>query len=112
MRENRRPPRISTGLRTLDAALDGGIGRGEFVVLAAPTGRGKSSLALNIGSYAALTGDRGVLIVSVEMSSASCAERILCAEARVSLTARMRGLDVDEIQRLSEATRRIAAAKL
>jgi replicative DNA helicase len=113
MREGRRPERISTGLKSLDAGLDGGLGRGELVVLAGLTGRGKSALALNIGAAAAKKG-MGVLYISLEMAQAPLAERALCAEAHVDLTARLHdgGLQPSQLEQLEQAGQRLARQKM
>jgi replicative DNA helicase len=111
MRENRQPPRFATGLRIVDAALDGGLGRGELIVLAGLTGRGKSALAAQI-ALATAAADSGVLFVSLEMSREQLIERALCAEARVNLGARINGFTPEQDAALQQALKRLAVFPL
>lgn len=57
--------RIDTGISDLDRML-GGLGRGEFSILAGRPSMGKSAVAVCLGKGAATTG-HGVLIFSLEM---------------------------------------------
>ena len=59
---------IPTGMPDLDAALAGGLRKGEVTVLAAGTGQGKSAFAMHIAQNAAKKGFR-VGFVSREMSA-------------------------------------------
>jgi replicative DNA helicase len=72
----------STGFRSLDRQLAGGFRAGELVVLAAPTGRAKSTLALSIAANVAKAG-RSALFFSLEMTEPELARRLLFAEAQV-----------------------------
>jgi replicative DNA helicase len=106
IREDRRPVRLPTGLAVLDAALEGGFGHGELIVLAGLTGRGKSALAMTAATNGAKAGN-GVLYVSLEMPKAQLVERMLYAEARVKLSARQRGFLRKELAQLEQAERRL-----
>jgi replicative DNA helicase len=66
--------RISTGFRDLDSLTDG-MKRGEMIVLAgAPTGAGKSTLALNIAANLACAG-KSVMVFSFELPEGDLAMR-------------------------------------
>ncbi len=76
-------PMMPTGYPGLDKKL-GGWRRGALYTIGAATGKGKTALLLNIGTLAAQRG-RTVLIFSLEMTAKSLAERLITAEAGVSL---------------------------
>jgi replicative DNA helicase len=78
---------VTSGFKDLDA-LTWGFQRQEMIILAARPSMGKTSLALNMAESAAmpLRGEAvGVLIFSLEMSSAQLALRMLCSRARVNM---------------------------
>lgn len=74
---------MATGYPDLDKKL-GGWRRGALYTIGAATGKGKTALLLNIGTLAAQRG-KSVLIFSLEMTAKSLAERLVTAEAGVSL---------------------------
>jgi replicative DNA helicase len=76
---------MATGYPDLDKKL-GGWRRGALYTIGAATGKGKTALLLNIGTRAARRG-KSVLIFSLEMTAKSLAERLITAEAGVSLVA-------------------------
>ena len=93
---------VFTGLPTLDMRM-GGMGRGELVVLAARPGVGKTALVSQIAVYNADRGRPG-LVISIEMTGAELANRILCGEAGVdNKTIRSGRIKPEEIDRMSEA---------
>lgn len=59
--------RIPTGIKGLDKVLFGGVGRGEFLCLIAPPGRGKTMFLINL-AYGGLVHRKKVLFVSLELS--------------------------------------------
>lgn len=69
---------IPTGMPDLDAALAGGLRKGEVTVLAAGTGQGKSAFAMHIAQHAAQKGFR-VGFVSREMSAEQYGIRALAS---------------------------------
>lgn len=77
------PDAISTGLVDLDRKLNGGLRRGNLVVLAARPKMGKSALALNIACSVAENGVAGVL--SLEMSRRQLHERNIASLGRIPL---------------------------
>lgn len=67
---------ISTGIRSLDDLLDGGLHRDELVIVAARTSVGKSAFAENVLEGVAANGGR-VLNVQLEMSPRQVLQRYL-----------------------------------
>ena len=75
---------VPSGFKDLDD-LFGGFRGGDLVILAARPGVGKTSFALNLCVNAAKAGTT-VAFLSLEMSASQLVQRILCSEARVSLS--------------------------
>jgi len=72
-----KPENIKTGIDHLDRKLnEGGIGKGEVMVISAPTSCGKSQLALNIALRSAIRDKKGVAIFSLEMPSEQIYKRM------------------------------------
>lgn len=78
---------LSTGIPSVDRALDGGLPVGVSILAARPS-IGKSSLAMEIGYRVAKRGEP-VLFVSLEMSDAQNAHRLFSRES---------GLPIGDIQ--------------
>jgi replicative DNA helicase len=75
---------ISTGMPDLDRRLNGGLRRGNLIVIAGRPKMGKTSLALNIGNNIAMDG--GVTAVfSMEMSKSELHDRNLASIGRIPL---------------------------
>lgn len=72
--ERLRPQR--TGNRDLDDLLDGGLRRGELIIVAGRPGHGKTAFAMGLASDAAEAGAR-VGVVSLEMKHDELSDRIL-----------------------------------
>jgi len=72
---------IPTGLADLDAKT-GGLHKGEYVIIAARPGMGKTTCALQFADSAAEHGE-GVLIFSLEMTKERLLRRNLSARSRV-----------------------------
>ena len=77
-----RIPGLSTGLPDLDRMILG-LNKGEFVLIAARPGMGKTSIALNIALYAAMNLGKTVAIFSLEMSREQLVSRFLSKAALV-----------------------------
>jgi KaiC/GvpD/RAD55 family RecA-like ATPase len=68
--------KFPTGWNAVDSALDGGIMAGEYGLIMAPPGSGKTTALLNIGyALAGLYGGANVLHVSAEMSQSKVLKR-------------------------------------
>ncbi len=78
---------IPTGYKNLDN-LTGGFQKSDLIIIAARPSVGKTSLALNIASYASrpLAAKKAypVLLFSLEMSKEQIVQRMLCTEAGVT----------------------------
>jgi len=89
---------MATGLQDLDEMLDGGLQRGNMVVIGARPAMGKSALGLTIGLDMAR--DYSVGFISMEMSRADVSDRqaaILGAVSISSIKRPSRGLQYDRI---------------
>lgn len=75
---------LATGFTDLDKLL-AGLQKSDLVILAARPSVGKTSLALDIARQAAINSKEGVAIFSLEMSKEQLVDRMLCAQAEVSL---------------------------
>ncbi len=77
---------VKTHIDHLDAVLGcNGIGIGEVVVVSAPTSCGKSQLALNIATRAAIKDNVPIGIFSLEMPQKQVAKRILTIKSQANL---------------------------
>jgi replicative DNA helicase len=76
---------LSTGFRDLDKMLSG-LHKGNLIILAARPSMGKTSFGLNIAQHIGLEKNIPVGIFSLEMSAEEILQRMLCAEAQVSLS--------------------------
>jgi replicative DNA helicase len=74
-------PAIRTGFADLDHKL-GGLHPTDLIILAARPAMGKTSLALNLATNAAINQKKAVVIFSLEMSSSQLATRLISALSR------------------------------
>lgn len=87
----------STGFRRLDSLLyDGGLLPGQFILIAAPSGSGKSALALSIAGSCATNGP--VFVWSGEMSKQQLVRRRACQVLNV----RAKAITAGQILEFSE----------
>ena len=96
------PPRIPTTYQTLDHALEGGFVIGGLYLLVGLTGRGKSTLALNMARRMAGAGTR-ILLVSLEDAPAAAVRRMVAQEAKQPIRA------VENLCRFNLDTRHVEA---
>jgi replicative DNA helicase len=75
---------LATGFNDLDNIL-AGLQKSNLIILAARPSVGKSSLALDFARHAAIRSKAPVGILSLEMSKEEIVDRLLCAQAGVSL---------------------------
>ncbi len=107
---------LSTGFPDLDNLL-AGLQKSDLVILAARPSVGKTSLALDIARQAAIKSKEGVGIFSLEMSKEQLVDRMLCAQAGVSLwkmrTGNLSDKEEDnDFARIGEAMGRLAEAPI
>ncbi len=103
---------VPSGIKKLDE-LTTGFHASELCILAARPSQGKTTLALNVATHAALKGV-GVGFFSLEMAAEQLAMRLLCSEAGVPAD-KLRGGFLDERhdwQRLGEALDRLSHAPI
>ena len=96
-------PGISTGLPDLDRTILG-LNGGDFALIAARPGMGKTSIALNIARSVGKTSGKTVAVFSLEMSREQLVTRLLSAEGMVD------GKKLQTGRLTDEEWRRIAAA--
>ena len=80
------PPPIPTGFHSIDAWTGGGLHRKNIIVIAARTGEGKSSWALDLSRHFAFDSHAKVLYLSLEMSKLEITERLLCQSFLMPIT--------------------------
>lgn len=105
MSQEGKMPGLLTGLNGLDK-LTCGFEGGQFVVIGARPGVGKTSL---VGNWAVKCSEAGgVLFFTLEMSRLELTERIICGQAEVNHYNFRQGIiDDDDQRRLSEASDRL-----
>ncbi len=96
---------VPSGFKDLDA-LTAGFQNSDLIIIAGRPSMGKTSLALNIATYAATEGDIPTAVFSLEMSKESIGLRILCSKARVNL----KGLRTGFLSQTQDWPRLTAAA--
>lgn len=87
--------RLSTGFRSLDEVLGGGLVPGMVTTLAGRTSMGKSAVALEIASNVARYGGR-VLYISLEMTRNQLRARQLASRTGLSATSLSNGIPRDD----------------
>jgi replicative DNA helicase len=103
---------ISTGYPDVDDKLNGGIRRGELIVLAARPKMGKTAFALNVACNAAI--DHSVLVLSMEMPKSQLHDRNLASQGQIPLEHLLKPLMMtpDDWDRLTHATIKIRDMRL
>jgi replicative DNA helicase len=104
---------VPTGFGDLDNIL-AGMQRSNLIILAARPGVGKTTLALNIGRYVAVTHKRPVGMFSLEMSKEELVDRLLVAQADIDAWKLKAGknLTEDDFTKLSIAMGELAEAPI
>lgn len=74
---------VPTGYDDLDK-LTSGFQKSDFIILAARPAMGKTTLALNMATHAAVHHKVPVAIFSLEMPKEQLATRLLCSEAKIN----------------------------
>ncbi|MFA6106508.1 MAG: replicative DNA helicase [Patescibacteria group bacterium] len=107
---------IPTGYYELDDML-AGLQKSDLVILAARPSVGKTSLALDIARQSAIKSKASVGLFSLEMSKEQLVDRMLCAQAGVSLwkmrTGKLSDREEDnDFARIGEAMGRLSEAPI
>jgi len=105
---------IPTGFNGIDKCLNGGMHRSDLIIIAARPSMGKTSFALNIARYAAITSGAKVAVFSLEMSRQSLVDRLISSESGINsrfLHISMQSSEHDE-SRIMEAQATLAEAPI
>lgn len=103
---------VPTGFRDLDSKL-AGMQNSNLIILAARPGNGKTSMALNIAQYVAVTAGLPVGMFSLEMSQEELVDRLLVAQADIDAWKLKTGrLDEKDFDKLSLAMGELAEAPI
>ncbi len=105
-------PEKFIGVQTHFSGLDNylvGMHKGDFIIVGARPGMGKTSFVLNIAENAAYKGKKTVCIFSLEMSEEQIVERMLSTEACIPSTKLRSGkLDPQDWDKLGQAASKLA----
>ncbi len=103
---------VQTGYSGIDQVLVQ-LGYGDFIIVGARPGMGKTSFAVNIATSVAKSTKKTVCIFSLEMSSEQLVNRMLASEARVDSTTLRRGnLSPDDWVRLADAAAELSSCEI
>lgn len=103
---------IKTGFYQIDKATNG-LQKSDLIILAARPGVGKTSLAMNIVSNAAINSKAKCAVFSLEMGKEQLARRMLCSVANVSMAKAMRGeLSENDWVKIMQAKKKIDEADI
>ncbi|HEY5426886.1 MAG TPA: replicative DNA helicase [Candidatus Tumulicola sp.] len=81
---------LTSGFPDIDA-MTTGFQPGNFIIIAARPGMGKTSFALNMAVAAAREAGEPIAFFSLEMSNNELIQRLICSEARISMNDMRRG---------------------
>lgn len=104
---------IPTGFVDLDAKLSG-LQKSDLIILAARPSVGKTSFVLDVARQSAAKYKAAIGIFSLEMSKEQLVDRMLCAQANVSLWKMRSGKlnDSNDFAKIGEAMGQLADAKI
>lgn len=103
---------VATGLKSLDK-LTSGLQKENLIILAARPSVGKSSLAVNIAQYAALTKKSGIALFALEMSKESIVDRMIASQAGIDNWKISTGnLDETDFEKYGNAAGELAEAAI
>lgn len=97
---------IPTGLASLDKALNGGLRRGNLVIVAGRPSMGKTALTTDIGLNMATT--YGVLLLSMEMSDQEIVARAAASRGSIRLSSLLNRMQDADWPRLTQAIQHVA----
>ncbi len=86
---------VSTGFSDLDR-LTGGFRPGQFIIIAARPAMGKTSLALNIASHAAVNLNKKVAVFTMEMAADEVIMRMFSSASEVNMDSMLKGYGMNE----------------
>ncbi|MBV8155840.1 MAG: replicative DNA helicase [Candidatus Eremiobacteraeota bacterium] len=98
---------LTSGFQKIDE-MTGGFQPGNFIIIAARPGMGKTSFALNMAVAAARDEGLPIAFFSLEMSNDELIQRLICTEARISMHNVRRGnIKGDQWEDISRAMGRL-----
>jgi replicative DNA helicase len=86
---------VPSGFSDLDR-LTGGFRPGQFIIIAARPAMGKTSLALNIATHAAVDLGKKVAIFTMEMAADEVVMRMFSSAAEVNMESMLKGYGMNE----------------
>ncbi len=103
---------LKTGFYQIDKVING-LQKSDLIIIAARPGVGKTSLAMNIVSNAALESKAKCAVFSLEMGKEQLTQRMLCSVANVSMAKALRGeLDENDWERIIKAKNKLQNADI
>jgi replicative DNA helicase len=93
---------ISTGLPQFDRMLNGGVRRGQLIIIAGRPSMGKTAFATDIGLNMAASAS--VLMASMEMSGQEIAGRAIANRGQIHLSSVMGKIDQDDAEAWASVT--------
>lgn len=103
---------LKTGFYQFDKVTNG-LQKSDFIIIAARPGVGKTSLAMNIVSNAAIDAKAKCAVFSLEMGREQLVQRMLCSVANVSMAKALRGeLNESEWARIFAAQKKLNNADI
>ena len=105
--------KLSTGIPTLNRVADGGLNKGDLMVIAGERGVGKTALLVALTRFIIIESRLPVAFFSLSLGAHAIMDRLLCAEAKQDLTRCTAGnLRKEDFAPLIEAAGRIADGQL
>ncbi|MDB4673207.1 replicative DNA helicase [Verrucomicrobiales bacterium] len=104
---------LPTGFKDYDE-MTNGLHGGEMVVIAARPSMGKTSFAMNIVEHVAIEAGRPCAVFSLEMSTASLVQRLLCSRAEIEM-GKLRGGFISkkrDFRRLTRAAEELSVSNI
>lgn len=103
---------VSTGFSDMDE-MTSGLQKGDLVIVAARPSMGKTTFSMNIAEYAAIKGDKPVLVFSMEMPAEQLVMRMISSLGRINQhKLRTGNLTDEDWPRISSAVSMLAEANL
>lgn len=97
---------IPTGIAALDKALNGGLRRGNLVIVAGRPSMGKTALTTDIGLNISTT--YGVLLLSMEMSDQEIVARAAASRGNIRLSSLLNRMEDADWPRLTYAVQQVS----
>ncbi len=103
---------VMTGFFRLDH-LTNGLQKSDLIIIAARPGVGKTSFTMNIVEHAAVYGGKVCAVFSLEMPTEQIKQRLICANANVSMTSALSGKLKDaDWRHLAAAQERLSKSRI